>query len=213
MPIRLCRSLTFACAWILFPGVLPAATAAKEPEAGSVVLHIGRMTTNARETPLGIPADDISFAWEIRSSARDVHQMAYQVRVGSAAARDDVWNSGRTASREQIDVTLPALIGLTAATRYFWQVRVWDDQGHRSEWSPAAWFETGLLSASDWAGAVWIGHAVRSGADPRHEQPASLPRLRRSFTVDRKILQARAYVSARGLYQLSINGRKVGDDA
>lgn len=193
-----------------FFAILFAALAAGA-EAASPLLGIGRMTTDGRDSPLGVPADDVSFAWEITSSARDVRQTAFEVRVGSAAARSDVWASGRIASREQIDIALPASIRLAPATRYFWQVRAWDDAGHRSDWSPAACFETGLLTAADWHGAAWIGRPAPADTKPGDARPPPLPLLRCPFTVTRKIVRARAYVSARGIYQLSINGRKVGD--
>ncbi len=39
--------------------------------------------------------------------------------------------------------------------RYYWQVRVWDAQGQPSPYSPASWWEMGLLSPQDWK-AKWI---------------------------------------------------------
>ena len=39
--------------------------------------------------------------------------------------------------------------------RYHWQVRAWDDRGTASEWSVPAFWETGLMRASQWK-AKWI---------------------------------------------------------
>jgi alpha-L-rhamnosidase len=46
------------------------------------------------------------------------------------------------------------------------------------------------------------------------KQPATEPvaYLRREFSADSGIQNARLYVTARGLYQISLNGKKVGDD-
>lgn len=40
----------------------------------------------------------------------------------------------------------------------------------------------------------------------------SIPMLRREFKVEKKLARARLYATARGIYECSINGRKVGDE-
>ena len=167
---------------------------------------VDRMTTNGRANPLGIAADDISFAWAITSEARGVVQSAYRIRVRTGEGGDAVWDSGRVASDRQIDITLPAELRLSPATRYFWQVRIWNGDGVASKWSAPAWFETGLLSAADWSAADWIARpASATGATN------SRPLLRGVVKLAKKVRSARIYASAHGLYQLSINGQKVGD--
>lgn len=123
-------------------------------------LNLERLTTNGRTNPLGIPAGNIAFGWVATSGERSTKQQAYQIRVGTTADFQSVWDSGRVESSQQIDVALPANLSLTAATRYRWQVRIWDQAGHASEWSEAAWFETGLLAVTDWADAEWIVRPV-----------------------------------------------------
>ena len=173
---------------------------------------IGQMTTNGRTNPLGIAADDISFSWAITADARGVEQSAYQLRVGTKEGEDDVWNSGTVTSDRQVDVELPATIRLLPATRYFWQVRNWDGKGMASEWSKPSWFETGLLSAADWRGAKWIAHSVPAATSgEKAEAHSSLPLLRGVVLFTKEVKRARLYVSAKGLYQLSINDRKIGD--
>ena len=167
---------------------------------------IKQMTVNGRTNPLGIAAADISFAWAIDSEARGVVQSAYQIRVGFKEGGGDVWNSGRVASDRQIDIPLPADLHLSPATRYYWQVMVWDGNGVASKWSPPAWFETGLLSVSDWSGAEWIARPPSATGATN-----SLPLLRGEVRLPKKVRSARLYASAHGLYQLSINGQKVGD--
>ena len=165
-----------------------------------------QMTTNGRANPLGIGADDISFSWAIAAEARGTVQSAYQIRVGTAEDRSDTWDSSRVESDRQIDLTLPVDRRLAPATRYFWQVKIWDGKGVASDWSMPAWFETGLLSATDWSGAKWIAHAA-----PTNGTTKSLPLLRRAIKVAKKVKSARVYASAHGFYQLTINGKNVGD--
>ena len=176
--------------------------AGQAPDAQA--LSVAQMTVNGRANPLGIAADDVSLAWSIAAEVRGTVQGAYQIRVGKKATDDDVWNSGRVVSDRQVDVTLPGDLHLQPATRYFWQVKVWDGVGVESKWSAPAWFETGLLSPADWLGAKWIAAPATNAAAPR-------PLLRDVVKLAKQMTHARIYASAHGLYQLSINGQKVGD--
>jgi alpha-L-rhamnosidase len=178
---------------------------------GAQTLSIARMTTNGRSDPLGIGDDDISLAWSIESDTRGTVQGAYQVRVDSTELGADVWDSGRVASARQIDIALPADRRLRPATRYYWQVKVWNGNGDASDWSAPAWFETGLASDA-WAQARWIAHRPISPAGSDQSSAAgSLPLFRRVVRLAKVPRNARLYASAHGIYQLSLNGKKVGD--
>lgn len=177
--------------------------AGQAPDARA--LSVGKMTVNGRANPLGIAADDISFGWAIAAAERGTVQGAYQIRVGTTAGGDDGWHPSRVISDRQVDVVLPADLHLQAAARYFWQVKIWDGTGVESKWSAPAWFETGLLSPADWSGAKWIAAPTTNAAAPR-------PLLRDVVSLTKKVKSARLYASAHGLYQLSINGQKVGDE-
>lgn len=145
MPRSRFSALRLAALFVAF--VLPTITWA---------LSVEQLTTNGRGIPLGIAADDISLAWAITAETRGVVQSAYRIRVGTTEGGHDVWDSGRITSDRQIDLTLSPGLRLAPATRYHWQVRIWDGHGVESPWSAPAWFETGLLSGADWAGADWI---------------------------------------------------------
>jgi alpha-L-rhamnosidase len=103
-----------------------------------------------------------------------------------------------------------------------WKVRVWDENGEVSDYSAPARFEIGLLDAGDWR-ARWIGAEPRTPATeeltPAHAEIAverngrrywPAPHLRKAFSVRGPIKQAVLYVTARGLYEASINGQRVG---
>ncbi len=174
-------------------------------------LSISQMTTNGRANPLGIGSDDLSLAWAIDSDTRGTVQGAYRVRVGTTESTADVWDSGRVVSDRQIDIALPADLPLRPATRYYWQARIWDGNGTESEWSAPTWFETGL-SVGDWSDAKLIAHqssAARSAVQA--SSPGALPLFRRVITLVKPLKSARLYASAHGIYQFSLNGRKVGD--
>jgi alpha-L-rhamnosidase len=139
----------------------PAAVAADAP------LTVTGLQTNGRTEPLGIPGADPSLSWRSESSARAVLQSAYEVRVASSEddlAAADVWDSGKVASDNQVDVVYDGP-DLTAGTRYVWQVKVWDGADVASDWSAPATFETGLLDSGDWGDADWIGKSANGEVD------------------------------------------------
>ena len=87
--------------------------------------------------------------------------------------------------------------------------------------SGPAVFEMGLLERSDWKGA-WISlgkdpavtWSRRSGEDydDLANGLAPSPYLRREFPLDKPVRRARLYATARGVYELYVNGTRVGDD-
>ncbi|MDO8953160.1 MAG: glycoside hydrolase family 78 protein, partial [Draconibacterium sp.] len=88
----------------------------------------------------------------------------------------------------------------------YWQVRVWDNENKATKWSEPAFWEMGILKPELWT-ASWItmeNEKAFDGSKPAHY-------LRKDFTTSKKIKSARVYVSALGLYELYINGNKVGD--
>src|SRR5690606_34989867 len=90
----------------------------------------------------------------------------------------------------------------TPWTRYFWKVAVWDGNnivGH----SDVAAFETGMMGTGSWKGS-WI-----SDQHDIHHRPA--PYFRKEFHAKKNIKNARAYIAVAGLYELSLNGQRVGN--
>jgi alpha-L-rhamnosidase len=152
--------------------------------------------------PLGIDAAKPRLSWRITSTERNTMQAAYQIQV----TRDGkvIWDSGRTTSDASVFVPYggPAM---ESRARYVWRVRVWDAKGRASPWGEG-WWETGLLAPSDWS-ASWIGTAP----SPSDSISSPAPMLRRGFRVGGTIQQARIYATSLGVYELQLNGRRVGD--
>jgi alpha-L-rhamnosidase len=168
------------------------------------------LRTEYTENPLGIDARRPRLSWRIEADARGVVQSAYEIRVarserGLRVKGDLVWDSGRVASDESVHRPYegPAL---RSGERYHWQVRVWDGSAKASAWSAAAWWEMGLLEPSDWK-ASWIEPGLPEDAT----KPGPAPMLRREFRLGGAVARARAYVTSHGLYEMYVNGRRVGD--
>ena len=169
---------------------------------------IGGLKTEYQSDPLGLDVAEPRFSWRLNSRARGAGQSAYEIRVATdaAALRDAslIWDSGKINSRQSVFLSYggPAL---HSRTRYFWQVRAWDERGSDLGWSRIANWEMGLLSPAEWS-ADWISPAAHVGGDTK-----ASPMLRRNFELGGRIERARVYVTSHGLYELFVNGHRVGD--
>ena len=157
------------------------------------------------KNPLGVDNPHPRLSWRLDDARQGAKQTAYQLWVGTDSlevvrGKADRWDTGKQAS----DATLLPYAGkgLQPFTKYYWKVKVWDKEGVPSE-SAVHSFETGMMSLKHWQGA-WIGDS--HGID---YEPA--PYFRKVFQAKKKIKSARAYLVAAGLFELYLNGEKVGN--
>ncbi len=195
--------LGISLSWVL--PVMPTKLAA-QPN-----VRVAGLRTEYKTNPLGIDVLRPRLSWRLESNARGVAQSAWQVRVatseaGLRAGTADVWDSGKVDSGESTHRTYNGPL-LESRRRYYWQVRVWDSAGRSSEWSAPAYWEMGLLNAADWKGR-WIEPDLPDDIS----RPGPAPMLRGEFQVSGPVLRARAYVTSHGLYEMHLNGRRVGDE-
>jgi len=160
--------------------------------------------------PIGIDVLNPRLSWEILSDERAVKQTAYQIRVAEEInnlkpGRNLPWDTGKVQSDQSIQVEYQGA-ALKSGQQIYWQVRIWDEKDQPTDWSEVASWEMGLLDPSDWK-AAWITPDIEE--DLTKSQPC--PFLRTEFTLDKSIKSARAYVTSRGLYEMHINGQRVGD--
>lgn len=159
-----------------------------------------------RKNPLGIGVTSPRISWQLQSDERAVRQSAYEIEVGLDEKLDHtVWKSGRIASDQSIHVELDGFAA-ESCMRYYYRVRAWNEKGEPSAWSETVFWEMGLLHPEQWIGS-WIS-APLSMLSVDAEQ---LPLLRKSFHVNGTIKKATIYATALGLYELELNGRRVGD--
>ncbi len=179
-------------------------------------LQVSALTVEGRDDLLGSDILQPRFAWKIQSGERDVKQVAYQLIV--AASKEELkkeegvlWNSGRVSSDSSVDVVYQGK-PLESYQTYYWQVKVWTSDEKEISSEPSSW-SMGLLQPTDWQ-AKWIG---QNGFSENDQPDSTFTRLaarylRKEFAADKKITAATVYVSGMGLYELFLNGQKVGND-
>ncbi|MFD8008185.1 family 78 glycoside hydrolase catalytic domain [Streptomyces mirabilis] len=151
---------------------------------------------------LGIGVAAPRLSWHIPDGRTT--QDAYELELHRAGL---LCRTGRMTGTSQVLVPWPGQ-PLNSRERVSVRVRVWTEgTTEPSPWSEAAAVEAGLLEADDWT-AVPVGAATAQDPDS-DRRPA---RVRKDFTLASPVSRARLYVTAHGLYEAEINGRRVGDD-
>lgn len=155
--------------------------------------------------PLGVDAPHPRLTWRMQDARLNAMQTAYRVSVGTDSAAvakggTGAWNTGWVAS----DAMLVTYAGaaLKPYTKYFWKVDI-ADNAHIKHMGMVSKFETGLMDMNNWKGR-WI-------ADNEDVNLKPAPYFRKVFEAGKQIRSARAYVAVAGLYELYLNGKKVGN--
>jgi alpha-L-rhamnosidase len=154
-------------------------------------MNLGQVRFEHLDHALGVGVARPRLSWQVRTDDPDWAQTAYEIERDGDVVRVE--------SAEQVLVPWP-FEPLTSRQRATVRVRV-ASGGTWSAWSEPSTVEAGLLSAEDWT-ARFIGPATLDG-------PA--PILSRTVAVGREVVSARLYVTAHGVYEATLNGRRVGD--
>jgi alpha-L-rhamnosidase len=208
---------------------LTGASALGAQSSGRAAPAVGSLTTDDVSNPLGISDSQPQLSWVINSAARGVSQGAYEVRVGTseqglAAGQDLTWDSGVVKSAQSFDISYGGK-ALSSQTRYYWQVRVWDNHGNASGWSTPAWFETAFLDSSqfqgDWigdpdplslSGSNWIWYPEGS---PASSAPVATRYFLRQITIpaNENLARASFLITADDQWLAYVNGQEVGESS
>jgi len=182
------------------------------------------------EEPAALPTLRPRVSWRMESHAEGIYQSAYRIqlarvpvglRAGTAARTPTAASAelqgffadgsalfidtGWVASGQSQFVSWPGE-DLAPATAYALRISVCDNYGAESAWSVPARLETARV------GLPWTAPFV--AAPPALTPPGeSAPvMLRRSFHLDRVPAAARVYATAHGIYELWLNGRRLGNE-
>lgn len=183
-----------------------------------------RLTCEYLKDPAVVDIAQPRLAWinEADSGERGQFQTAYQIRVASAPElleTPDLWDSRKISSPLSNRIAYAGK-PLVSRQECWWQVRTWDASGKPSAWSEPAFWRMGLLNPSDWK-ATWIG-APWQGEEalprtpwpnaPLKTLPPPAPIFRKTFTIQKPVAKAVAFVTGLGYFEFFVNGKKVSDD-
>jgi alpha-L-rhamnosidase len=187
---------------MLFVGSSMVATAA--PPTG--------LTCEYMQNPVGIDTLRPRLGWLIKDGydERGVRQTACRILVASTREKldsdvGDLWDTKKVDTDRSANYDYRGK-PLTSGMRCWWKAMTWDSSGNPSGWSAPAWWSMGLLSRSDWL-AHWI-------TVPATMQPNGVegPLLRKVFALDKPVRRATVFISGLGMYELHVNGKKVGNN-
>lgn len=154
--------------------------------------------------PIGIDVKAPRFSWQLEGDSK--RQSAYEIQAAHSeealAAEQLAWSSGKQRSASMVRHAYGQ--ELKSRERIYWRVRIWDEVDAVGPWSETAFFEMGLLERSDWS-ASWIaGDYLPDGSDRPVDE------FRKCFPVENAV-SARLYLTACGLVEAHINGKKAGE--
>lgn len=162
-------------------------------------MKIRSLRANHLENPLGFRIDTPLLTWAVDGAPGD-GQKAARIVIGNAPGfAAPLYDSGLRTDISSLGFTPE--IALAPRTRYYWRVEVSSLLGE-SAVSEEAWFETGKMT-EPWT-AQWIEAPFDKDTHPVFAKP---------FTLAEKPVRARAYVTALGVYELSVNGQRASDEA
>ena len=148
-----------------------------------------RLRTEYLDRPLGVDFKHPRLMWNAEGG---VKQTAYQIVTKN-------WDSGKVTGR-QMQAEYPK--ELCDRERVEWKIRLWDENDEPGEFS-GSFFEIGI---SAWE-AKWITGNYHVSKKKRYPVDC----FRKTFTVKRTVTKARLYITACGLYEARIGGRRAGD--
>ena len=192
-------------------------------------LKFESLTCNYQSNPIAIDNEQPLLSWIVKADGFNREQTAFQVLVASMPdllnEKDaDFWNSRKVKSPQSVHVKYNGE-KLTPTQKYWWKVKIWDEKGEASNWSPINSFETGLMHETNWGNAKWIclsedtrtsEHRFREYKTGSMEKPTLVTSnpvgyFRNEIVAEKEIETARAYICGLGYYELYINGEKVGN--
>ncbi|MEZ2338637.1 family 78 glycoside hydrolase catalytic domain [Mucilaginibacter sp. RCC_168] len=175
-----------------------------------VNFKVDNLICEYKVNPIAVDAANPRLSWKLITQDRNIQQTYYEIRVGTNAVsltkgQNLIWTSGKVPSDESAHVYYGGPM-LTSREKCYWQVRVWNNKNQVSPWSMVNFWKMGLLKQEDWS-AKWIQDNYVSDTTG-----GPSPMFRKAFKLDHKIRAAHLYITAHGVFEAQINGKRVGND-
>lgn len=178
-------------------------------------IEISNLRCEYLTNPEGIGVTKPRLSWELGSDVRGLKQKSYHILVASSlknleVGNGDLWDSKEVESDASVLIEYDGK-PLESRNECFWKVKLTTNQGD-TEWSEPAKWSIALLNVSD-RKAKWIGLDKLFKGDVFDKSNSRLAAryLRKEFKASSKPVKATAYISGLGLYELFINGERIGE--
>ena len=160
-----------------------------------------RLQTEYMTTPLGIGNLNPRFFWNCEGGRT---QSAYQI----IASREGkiIWDTGKVLSSDMTHIPYKGK-SLMSRDVVQWKVTLWDENDCAGETSES-FFEIGLTDAAELS-AKWISGDYKP--DPKKRYPVDYFSKSFSLKPGKRIKKARIYATARGVYDVTIDGITIRD--
>ncbi len=163
--------------------------------------------------PLGVDDAKPRLSWRMEDDTKGLSQSAYQILVATGTdklepGKADLWDSGQVKSSaahaDYVGSPLPP------SSYVHWTVRTWAGD-KASEWSEPQRFLTALIGSQPKQPFISFKDTspFQKERNKLHLPPARY--YRGAFTPGKKIVRAIAHTTALGIYELHVNGQRVGD--
>ena len=161
-------------------------------------MEIKDLRIEYRKDPIGLDLKKPRFSWKLKSEEQGILQQFYRVVV--TKNNDIVWDTQKQESSDSILIQYEGQV-LEACTPYQVKVEVWDNKGSFA--LTEGFFETGLLEGTNFQ-AEMITPAFSA-------EETACPIFIKEFELEKPIEKVRIYATALGVYEIKLNGAKVGD--
>lgn len=178
-------------------------------------LSVDQLQTEMLTNPEGIDVKQPRLSWVIHSISNQTKQTAYQITIASTlenlnSNHPDLWDSGKVESDESTNVIYNGK-KLNNKQEVYWKVKIWTNKGEAIA-AEVAHFSMGIMTYADWKSTRWIGYDKLSPEDSISQfSRLSARYLRKTFELKKQLKSAKVYLMGLGLYELYINGNKIGN--
>ena len=185
------------------------------------------------QTPIGVSEKNITFSWKLKSDRQNLSQSAFQIILSDDLKKLNsgegvIWNTGKVSSDASLQISYSGS-PLEPFKKYYWKVKVWVNEGSQSGWSKPDHFVTAIFHQQDWRGAKWIvyeempdslrlvpgvhelNNDFEQSLGNRAQKRYVTPYFRKEFVASKQVKSAYVAVSGLGHYELSLNGKKIGN--
>lgn len=165
-------------------------------------MKIYDLRTEYRKNPIGLSVKSPRFSWKMESGEKDTMQKSYRIiiRENDVSGEKTVWDSNVVETDTSVLVEYEGA-ELKPETSYTVYVEAADNHGKTA--FTEGTFETGIFDRNQFC-ARMITHDFL-------QEETACPVFWKEFKLEKPVAKARLYATAQGVYEVNLNGSRVGD--